>query len=249
MARSASGESLLTRVVRILEAFGPEETVLSVSEIGRRASLPQATAARLVKEMTEHGLLARGVDRRVRIGNRMWELAERASPMSKLRETALQYMGDLQAVVGHSTQLAVLDGREALFVERLSAPDAVVNITQVGGRLPLHASSSGLILLAHAPAALQEAVIAGPLPAFTAQTISDGRRLRAELAEIRHRGFAFCQGHIRPEATGLAVEVRRDGQVVAALGLVVPNDGAAWALHRPLQLAGLALGRALTRPA
>ncbi|WP_246052832.1 IclR family transcriptional regulator [Actinocorallia herbida] len=238
---------MLTRVVRIFDAFGPEDPVLSVSEISRRAGLPQATAARLVKEMTEHGLLARGEDRRVRIGNRMWELAERASPMQLLRETALQYMGDLQSVIGHSTQLAVLDGREALFVERLSAPDAVVNITHVGGRLPLHASSSGLVLLAHAPAELREKIIAGPLPAFTAQTIVDGRQLRAELAEIHRRGFAFCQGHIRPEATGLAVGVRRGGQVVAALGLVVPNDGAAWGLHRPLQLAGLALGRALSR--
>lgn len=248
MARSPSGESLLTRVVRILDAFCPEHPVLTVSEIGRRARLPQATTARLVKEMTEHGLLARDEDRRVRIGNRMWELAERASPMQVLRETALHYMGDLQAVVGHSTQLAVLDGREALFVERLSAPESVVNITHVGGRLPLHASSSGLILLAHAPAELREEVITGPLPALTSQTIVSGRHLRAELAEIRRRGFAFCQGHIRHEATGLAVEVRQDGQVVAALGLVVPNDGAAWGLHRPLQLAGLALSRALSRP-
>ncbi|GAA0954865.1 hypothetical protein GCM10009550_38770 [Actinocorallia libanotica] len=120
-------------------------------------------------------------------------------------------------------------------------------MTHVGGRLPLHASSSGLVLLAHAPAEFRERVISGPLLAFTSQTIVDGRRLRAELAEIRRRGFAFCQGHIRPEATGLAVEVRRNGEIVAALGLVVPNDGTAWALHRPLQLAGLALTRALSR--
>ncbi|WP_344242262.1 helix-turn-helix domain-containing protein [Actinocorallia libanotica] len=85
MARPPSGESLLTRVVRIFEAFGPEEPVLTVSEIGRRAALLQATTARLVKEMTGHGLLARDDDRKVRIGTRMWELAERASPVRRTR--------------------------------------------------------------------------------------------------------------------------------------------------------------------
>ncbi|GAA3998500.1 IclR family transcriptional regulator domain-containing protein [Streptomyces plumbiresistens] len=55
-------------------------------------------------------------------------------------------------VVGHHVQLGVLDGDEALFLERLTAPGAVINYTRIAGRLPLHASSSGLVLLAHGPA-------------------------------------------------------------------------------------------------
>ncbi|MFI6515743.1 IclR family transcriptional regulator [Spirillospora sp. NPDC050679] len=235
-------------MVRILDAFGPDSPVLTVSEISRRAALPPATAARLVKEMAEQGLLARDERRRVRIGTRMWELAERASPVLGLRQAALQYMGDLHAVVGHSTQLGVLEGREVLFVERLTAPDSVVNITRIGGRLPLHASSAGLVLLTYAPAEAQERIVKGPLRLFTPHTIGEERALRAELAEVRRRGFAFCPGHIHPDATGIAVPVRQNGQVVAALGLVVPNNDAAWALARPLQLAGLALSRALSGP-
>ncbi|WP_198679167.1 IclR family transcriptional regulator [Thermomonospora amylolytica] len=246
MARSSSGESVLTRVVRIFESFGPDSPVLTVSEIGRRARLPLATVSRMVDEMTRHGLLARDERRRVRIGTRMWELAERASPMLRLRETAVPFMGDLQSVVGHSTQLGVLDGTEVLFVERFTAPGSVVNLTRIAGRMPLNASSSGLVLLAHAPADLRERVVRGPLPAFTDATIVDERTLRATLADVRARGFAFCPGHVHPDATGIAVPVRASGQVVAALGLVVPNDDQAWSLIRPLQLTGLALSRALS---
>ncbi|MFV2215693.1 IclR family transcriptional regulator [Actinomadura sp. LOL_016] len=245
MARSSSGGSVLTRVVRILDAFGPDRPVLTVSDISRRAALPIATAARLVDELTRHGLLVRDEKRRVRIGTRMWELAERASPVLGLRQTALQYMGDLHSVVGHSTQLGVLDGGEVLFVERLSAPGSVVNVTKIAGRLPLHASSAGLVLLAHAPEDVRERVLGGPLPPLTGRTIRDERALRAVLADVRTRGFAFCPGHIHPDATGIAVPVRADGRVVAALGLVVPNDDQAWALAGPLQLTGLAIGRAL----
>jgi DNA-binding IclR family transcriptional regulator len=245
MARSSSGESVLTRAVRILEAFSPQEPVLTVSQISRRAALPLATAVRLVEELTRHGLLARDEQRQVRIGNRLWELAQRASPVRRLRETAMQFMGDLHSVVGHSVQLGILDGEEVLFVERLIAPGAVVTVTQIGGRLPLHASSAGLVLLAHAPADVRNRVLRGPLQAYTPHTITDQRALRAALAEVRRNGFAFCPGHIRPNATGISVPVRVAGRVVAALGLVVPNDEHAWSLVRSLQITAMALSRAL----
>src|SRR4051794_2479613 len=75
VARSSSGESVLTRAVRILEVFTPEDPALPVSEIARRASLHVATASRLVAQLTAHGLLARQPDGRIRIGVRLWELA------------------------------------------------------------------------------------------------------------------------------------------------------------------------------
>ncbi len=245
MARSSSGESVLTRAVRILEAFSPQEPMLTVSQISRRAALPLATTVRLVEELTRHGLLARDEQRRVRIGNRLWELAQRASPVRTLRETAMQFMSDLHSVVGHSAQLGILDGEEVLFIERLIAPGAVVTVTQIGGRLPLHASSAGLVLLAHAPADLRNRVLRGPLQPYTPHTITDQRTLRTALAEVRQNGFAFSPGHIRPNATGISVPVRVAGRVVAALGLVVPNEEHAWSLARPLQITGMALSRAL----
>ncbi|GAA3194451.1 IclR family transcriptional regulator [Actinocorallia longicatena] len=245
MARSPSGESVLTRAVRIFEAFGPDRSVLSLSELSRRADLPLATTARLVDELTRHGLLSRDELRRVCVGTRMWELAERASPVLGLRQAALQSMHDLQAVVGHSTQLGILDSDQVLFVERLAVPGSTPNVTRTAGRLPLHASASGLVLLAHAPADIRDRVVQGPLPGFTEATLREEHALRRALAEVRDRGFAFCPGHIHPDATGIAVPVRTRGRVVAALGLVVPNDDVAWSLIRPLQVAGLHLSRAL----
>ena len=115
---------MLSRAVRIFEAFSPDETVLGVSEIARRSGLHLATASRLVAELTAHGLLARDEDRRVRIGVRMWELALRASPTRGLRDTAMPFMEDAHAVIGHHVQLGLLDGDQVIFAERLSAPGA-----------------------------------------------------------------------------------------------------------------------------
>ncbi len=228
MARSASGESVLQRVVRILESFGPDTPTLTVSMISRRTGLPLATASRLVTDLIAHGLLAREPGGGVRVGVRLWELAQRASPTLPLREVAMPFMQDLHGVVGHSVQLGVLDGDQVLFVERLAAPQAVVNFTRIAGRLSLHASSSGLVLLAHAPNELQERVLSAPLPSYTPHTITTARRLRGTLAEVRRQQFALCRGHIHPDACGIATPIRnQENQVIAALSVIVPNDSRA----------------------
>ncbi|MER6064958.1 helix-turn-helix domain-containing protein [Streptomyces sp. NPDC001792] len=147
--RAQKGESVLARIVRIFEAFTPEDSSLTVSEISRRTGLHVATASRLVAELVSYGFLTRDADRRVRIGMRLWELATRASPSLSLRGAAMPFMEGVHDVVGHHVQLGVLNDDDVLFLERLTARGAVVNYTRIAGRLPLHASSSGLVLLAH----------------------------------------------------------------------------------------------------
>jgi DNA-binding IclR family transcriptional regulator len=225
VARSGSGESVLERVVRILEAFTPRYPVLTVGEVARRADLPVATASRLIAELVGHGLLSRDEDRRVRVGTRLWELGSRASPTSSLRELAMPVLEDLLRVVGHHAQLGVLDGEEVLFVERLSAEHAVINYTRIAARLPLHASSSGLVLLAYGSEVLQERILAGTLARFTPMTITDPGELRRRLADVRRQGFVLCPGFLHVDATGIAVPVRDEtGHVAAAVSVIVPND-------------------------
>lgn len=237
-------------MIRIFDAFDAERPEMTVSEIARRSGLHVATASRLIEQLVVFGLLQRTPDRGLRVGVRMWELASRASPTRSLREAALPFMEDLHAVLGQHTQLGILEGEEVLFVERLSAPRAVVNYTRVAGRLPLHASSSGLVLLAHATPALHDRVLQGPLRTYTPETISTPRELRATMADVRRQGFAFCRGHIHESATGIAVPLRdQSGAVVAALAVIVPNDDAAFGKVPALQAAARGIGRAMTTTA
>src|SRR6476620_10907404 len=187
MARTATGESSLARAVRILDAFTPDEPALPVSVLARRAGLHVATASRLVAELVAQGLLTRGPDREVRIGLRMWELAARASPTLSLRDAAMPFLEDVHAVVGHHAQLGVLDGDEVLFLERLSARDAVINYSRVAGRLAPHGSSSGHVLLAFGPSELKDRVLARPLERYTEHTLTTRAGLQAALAETRRR--------------------------------------------------------------
>ena len=246
MPRVATGESVLSRAVRLFDVFSPTERALTVTEIARRSGLHLSTTSRLIAELVQHDLLARTADGRVRIGMRMWELAQRASPTLTLREAAMPFLEDLHHVVGHHVQIGVLDGREVLFLERLSAPGAVVNVTRIAGRLSLHASSSGMVLLANGPAELREDILSQPLQRFTAHTITDPRRLRQVLADVRRDGHVVNNGHIHVDATGIAVPVwDGSGAVVAALSAIVPNDGQAFAMLPVLKATALGITRAI----
>jgi len=224
MANSGSGESIVTRVVRILASFDRDHTAQTPSAIGRRAGLPTSTAFRLVDDLVAAGLLERDERDEVRIGMRLWELTTRGSHALGLRQAALPAMEAVQAAILEHTQLGVLENDEVLFIERLSGPGAGSNVTQIAGRLPLHASSSGLVLLAHASSDTLDRILAGPLPALTPETITDPSALRRKVAEVRQLGYAVAPGSVEVVSTGIAVPVRDGATVVAALSVVLPRE-------------------------
>jgi DNA-binding IclR family transcriptional regulator len=224
MANSRSGDSVIGRLVRVLATFDAEHTAQTPSEIARRAGLPGSTGHRLVADLVDAGLLERDEDGRARVGMRLWELATRGSLALGLRQAALPAMGKVQAALRQHTQLGVFDDDQVIFLERLSHPEAGANITRIAGRLPLHASSSGLVLLASAPPEVLERVLAAPREALAPGTITDPVALRRKLAEVRRLGFAVAPGSIESVSTGIAVPIRDHGAVVAALGVVLPVD-------------------------
>lgn len=247
MANSPTGDSMTERIVRVLETFTSERTVQSASEIGRRAALPSSSAHRIVDDLVSAGLLDRDEDAQVRLGMRLWELALRGSSALRLRTAALPHMETVQSVIREHTQLAVREKDEALFIERLSHPDAGANITRIAGRLPLHASSSGLILLAYAPANLRAEILSRPLRAVSAETVTDPRTLERMIATIRRDGVAIAPGSIQSVSTGVAVPLRHEGEVVAALSVVLPRDTDPAAAVAALRDAATATERDLRR--
>ncbi len=213
---------MLARVVRILDTFNSDRSAQTPSEIGRKAGLPSSTAHRLVEELQQEGILERGIDGKVRLGMRLWELALRGSTALRLRQVALPHMERVQKRLHEHTQLAVLEQLEVLVLERLSHRDAVSNVARIAGRLPIHAASSGLILLAHAGPELREQVLSQPLQKVGPGTVTDPEEIRRILAHAYQAGYVAARGSIEGVATGIAVPVRSEGVVVAALSTVQP---------------------------
>jgi DNA-binding IclR family transcriptional regulator len=215
-----------TRAFALLEAFSADRRELTLTELARRAGLPLSTAHRLASDLTRWGALERDDDGRYRIGLRLWEVAALAPRGLGLRELAMPYLEDLSQVTQENVQLAVRDGLEVVFVERIAGRRAVPVLTRVGGRFAMHPTGVGLVLLAHAPADVQEQVLAAPLARFTPNTVVQPQELRRLLAEVRRLGHAVSDRQVTMDSVSVAAPVwGPDGEVVAALSIVIRADG------------------------
>ena len=217
------GASVASRLFAILDAFmvPAPARALSLTEISRRAALPLSTTHRMVAEWVNWGGLLRLDDGRYSLGLRLWEVGVQTPTAHNLRTLALPYLEDLYESTREHVHLAILDGRDALYVEKLSGHQAVHVISRVGGRLPLHSTGVGLVLLAFAPPALLDGYLASPLTKFTASTMTEPEVLRRRLTEIRATGVARMSEEMTPGSSSLAAPILdRTGQVVAAVSIV-----------------------------
>jgi DNA-binding IclR family transcriptional regulator len=247
MANSPSGESVINRVVRVLSAFTDDEPALHLRQLARDVGLPLSTVHRLVAELEVEGLLERDSGGRLRHGHRLWEMASRGSRAAGLREAALPSMEDLLHYTGNHVSLGVLEGTDVLYIERLAADDATINITRIAGRLPVHGCSAGLVFMAYAAEGDQERFLHRRLDKLTEDTVTDPAELRGILAEIRRNGYVSMEGIIVPESSGISVPVFAEEQrVVATLSLIVPRGEENLAANVPqMLLASRAISRRL----
>jgi DNA-binding IclR family transcriptional regulator len=221
MSGGASEErSVASRIFAIADAFerGGE---LTLSEVARRAGLPVSTAHRLLREWVEWGGLVRGDDGRYRVGIKLWKLGVRQPTARRLREVSLPYLEDLLDATGEHVHLAVRDGLDAVYLERLSGEGAVRVISDIGSVLPLHATGVGLVLLAYAPADVFEAVLAGKPRKFLPNTLTGERELRERLAAIRTTALSVSIEEMTRGAFSVAAPIRdAAGDVVAAVSII-----------------------------
>jgi len=244
---SEPGRSVSSRLLEVLFAFGPGHSRLTLAGLARRTGMPKATVRRLTLELVRAGALTMASDGVLTVGTRLWQLGTLAPLTEPLRTVAQPFMEDLYTALRQHVQLAVLEGREAVIVERLSMPGAVGLMSQVGGRLPLHGSAVGKVLLAYGESALFDALAERGFDRFTPQTTTDPVRLRRELADCRRTGTAIVREELTPRADSVATRITdADGQVVAALSVVVRSGSVALRAVTPSVVAsGLGISRRL----
>ncbi|MFB4315980.1 IclR family transcriptional regulator [Actinomadura sp. 21ATH] len=218
---------VVARALRIVGAFTPDRRALTLSELARHAGLPVSTVHRLAADLVAWGALERDAAGRYTIGLRLWEIGSLAPRGLGLRERALPYLEDLSQVTRENVQLAVREGTELVFVERIAGSRAVPVLTRVGGRFALTATGVGLVLLAYAPAEVQEEVLARPIKRYTELTMTDPSAVRAALAGTRARGYAISDRQVTMDALSVAAPITdARGEVVAAVSLVVRHGTA-----------------------
>jgi DNA-binding IclR family transcriptional regulator len=245
--RPPEGEPVIDRALRLLECFGTDQRRLTLGELSRRSGIPLSTAHRLAERLLAWGALERDEAGRYAVGLRLYEVASLAPRGLGLRERAMPSMSDLAEATRQHVLLAVRDGDEALLVERLSGRRATPVLYRVGGRLPLHSTGVGLVLLSFADQGYREAYLARPLTHEPEHTPVPEAELRRQIAEVRKERLVVLHREVPEPLVAVAAPVfGPDDEVAAAVSVVVPQSyDDVRRLVPALQMAVRAISRAL----
>ncbi|MFI5436485.1 IclR family transcriptional regulator [Rhodococcus baikonurensis] len=241
--------SVSSRVFALLNAFTPKDPALRLVDLRDVTGLPVSTVHRIAMELVELGALTKDTDGVYRIGLRIWELGSLCPQPRNLRDISLPYMQDLYEATGENVHLAVLDGVEVLYLERVWGRRSVGVVTHVGGRSPLHATGVGKMLLSHAPRALQEEVLIAGLKRYTPHTVVMPGMLMRTLHNVRETGIARCVEELSMGTVSIAAPIfDADRQLLAALSVVLHTAATKIATVEPaLKMAAMSISRELAR--
>jgi DNA-binding IclR family transcriptional regulator len=243
------GRTVTSKVTALLDAFSTGRPELTLNELAKITDLPLSTTYRLATELVEWGGLERVDGAGYRVGLRLWEVGSLAPRSTDPREIAMPYMQDLYAATQENVHLAVLDGHEALYIEKIAGRNAVEVKSQRGGRLPLHATGVGKVFLAFGPPTLLDEVMAAGLHRYTAHTIVAPGHLRRAVDGVRRTGTAIAREEMTLGTVSVAAPLLdAHGWAVAALSIVSRTSGTdPQRLAPAVRTAALCASRALNR--
>jgi DNA-binding IclR family transcriptional regulator len=225
MRDQAEGGNLqsVRRALRALELIS-EHGELGVTELGRKLGVHKATASRLIATLAERGFVERDpISEKYRLGFGLISLAGAAVGGNDLVRAARPILDDLAEHTRETVNLGVLSGESVVYIDQVTGTRSIVSVSWVGQRTPLHCTSNGKVLLAWAGDAERERLLRAPMPRLTPSTIIDGKKLRAQLSEVRARGYSQTLEELEEGLNAVAAPVRgMGGDLVAALSVSGP---------------------------
>jgi DNA-binding IclR family transcriptional regulator len=213
------------RAMAILRAAAERPAGDTASGLARSTGLPISTALRLIHTLESEGFLTRQGNGRYVIGLVLARLGHDAGHGDLLDASARAALDRVAAETRESVTLSVVRGREALdVVLQVDAPHLIQAVSWVGRRYPLHASSSGKVLLAAFEPARLERFLEAPLERLTEATITDPNVLRREIELVAARGYAEVSDELEEGLASVSVPVfEHAGRLVATLNVTGPR--------------------------
>jgi DNA-binding IclR family transcriptional regulator len=221
---SAGGVQSVDRAISVLEILARSGDA-GVSEVAAEIDVHKSTAFRLLGALESRGLVEQAGDRgKYRLGFGIVRLAGAVTGRLDVSRQGRPVLERLAEDFGETANLAVLQQHYAVNLDEVRGASAVTVQNWVGQLTPLHATSSGKVLLAHlSKPARTKLVAAAGLERLTPNTVTVRARLERELAEVRDRGFALAVEEYEVGLNAMAAPVRSGtGAVVAALSCSGP---------------------------
>src|SRR5690242_17311619 len=184
------GIQSLDRAARTLKTLASGPRRLGVTELAQRLELAVPTVHGLLQTLQANGFVEQDRDSdKYQLGAGLLQLGNSYLDLNELRGRSIVHAERLAARTDAAVRVGVMHGPNVIVVHHVFRPDTTLQILEVGAQLPVHATALGKAMLAHVPTTAIDDLIEEPLPKLTGRTLAGGA-LRAELEQVRERGFA-----------------------------------------------------------
>jgi len=214
-----------SRALDIIEGLAAEPDGLAFTELARRQAIPKSSLHALLTVLTDRGYVVLDTERRTYgLGIRTWEIGQTWATQRTLVDLAIPMMQRVVREINETTQLAVLDGIENVYLAKVDCSHPIRLQSEVGKRLYAHATGLGKVLLsAQTDDDLRARYAGHPFPQVESSPIRSLDHLLQVVAAVRERGFAVDDQEYTPGLRCVAVAVHGGGhQVVAAVSAAIP---------------------------
>lgn len=208
------------RALTVLEALA-ERPGQGVTQLSKSLGMTKSIVFRLLQTLEDRGFVFRDPDHALySLGYRIGVLGERVGRDGSLLFAARPVMDALRDRTSENVNLVVREGHRSLVLATRAGHHSIRLFAQAGRNGPLHAGGGSLCLLAYSEPSVIDAVLANPLEAFTAQTITDRDRLRQTLARIRANGYNIALNDLDEGAFSVAAPIfGGNGEVIACISV------------------------------
>jgi len=214
-----------SKALSLLRLFSGSQPEIGLTELSRQSGMNKATVYRLMSDLAEHGFVEQvGADRMYRIGPGIMRLAVLRETTVPLRSIAKELVRTLAEEIGETTHVSQVSGDELSTLTYAYSTKHGTRVTMEDAeRLPFHATSSGLAVLAYSKDALVDAILSKPLDKRTSHTMVDPSRIRDELGRISARGYAELVSGFEQDVHSVAAPIFAGGETVCgALAIAAP---------------------------
>jgi len=233
----------LDRAFDIIELLSTAREGMGVTEIGMQLGLHKSTVHRLLNALAERGYIEKNVKTGTyKLGLKFIEISSLSLNKLELKTEALPYLRRLAELVGQPVHLAILSGREAVYIEKVEAQNSIRMYSQIGKRVPVYCSAIGKVLLSGMGDDELEDTLEGiEFDRYTENTIKTREELLENVRKVRQFGWAVDNEEHEPGIRCIAAPVYDyTGRVIAAISVsgdkrIITND-------RDEETSGLVLG-------
>ncbi len=244
-------DSTLSKGLAILEKLTTQKSGMGVSELSRELGLTKSNTFRLLQTLSALGYVRRGPDKSYAATLKTWQVGRSVVENLNLRAAASQMMLYLSDETKETIYLAVRDGLNVVYIDKVESTKPIRSWNPIGGTAPIHCVGTGKAILAADYRLLREQIV-GSLDRFTDRTITDMDALDQDMADTGLRGYALDTGEFRQNILSFgAVIALPNGETAGALGVSVPDvnlrDGDMQRIGALVQHAARAVSEALAR--